>query len=288
MYSSFSRSSRFPLPRCAAIALVTLAWSSAALCGDIYTAAESGDLVQVKALIKADPALVFRTNDIGDTPLHKAAIGGNKDIVALLLANKADVNAKTPNGLTPLHIAALNGRTDVVAMLLANKADVNAKTTNGMTPLDEAVARSHKDVAALLLQHGGRESAPPGSASNPIKDNGNDTLTDTRTGLTWAGHDYTAPMTWGGAAAHCRNLSLAGHSDWGLATKDQLVTLWTDGGERNAYSTYYWSSEIDPTTRINGDLAWNVDFKDGSISHAPVSESNTDFLGFPLCVRQRK
>src|SRR5208337_5060518 len=102
------------------IALIALAWSSFAYCGEIHDAAASGDLTKVKALLKADPGLVFSINKDGDTPLHLAALDGHKDVVMLLLASKADVNAKERNQyrLTPLHLAAFRGHTDVAALLL--------------------------------------------------------------------------------------------------------------------------------------------------------------------------
>jgi ankyrin repeat protein len=78
-------------------------------------------------------------------------------MVKLLLANKADVNSKDRNGYTPLHNAAIDGQKEVVELLLANKADVNAKDNQGRTPLDLSVAIGHKNVTDLLRQHGGHE-----------------------------------------------------------------------------------------------------------------------------------
>jgi ankyrin repeat protein len=121
-------------------------------------AAKSGDLEQVKALLKEDPTLVGTKDDtyFGATPLHLAAGFGHKDIVELLLANKAKVNAKNNNGYTPLFMAARSGRRDIVESLLANKADVNAKGTEGLTPLQAALRAGHNDVVDLLREHGGQ------------------------------------------------------------------------------------------------------------------------------------
>ena len=121
MQAFFSRLFRTPIiTRLAAVilaALLALAWSSPAFCGEIHDAAENGDLEKVKGLIKDNPNLVFSKDDYGAMPLHYAAQGGRKDVAELLLANKADVNAKANNDDTPLHVAAAQGHKDVAELL---------------------------------------------------------------------------------------------------------------------------------------------------------------------------
>jgi ankyrin repeat protein len=112
--------------------------------------------------------------DDNRTPLHDAALNGNKDVAELLLAHGAKVDAKNvgdasvkfleskirrmdssgsipPDSLIPLHLAAITGHKEVVELLLANKAAVNAKSYEGHTPLHWAARVGHKDVAELLL-----------------------------------------------------------------------------------------------------------------------------------------
>ena len=48
---------------------------------------------------------------------------------------------------------------------------------------------------------------------------------DPSTGLMWAGKDNGLAVTWHKAASYCRNLRLAGYSDWRLATLDELAGL---------------------------------------------------------------
>ena len=50
------------------------------------------------------------------TPLHYAA-RGHKNVAELLLDNGADVNAKDKHGNTPLHKATLRGNKDIVELL---------------------------------------------------------------------------------------------------------------------------------------------------------------------------
>lgn len=50
---------RAALPALIAGTVVALAWRSPAFCGEIHDAARLGDLVKVKALLKANPDLAF-------------------------------------------------------------------------------------------------------------------------------------------------------------------------------------------------------------------------------------
>ncbi len=48
---------------------------------------------------------------------------------------------------------------------------------------------------------------------------------DPSTGLMWAGKDNGKDVTWRQATKYCRDLRLAGYSDWRLATIDELASL---------------------------------------------------------------
>ena len=136
IHSFFNRLCHPPLtfrPTIMLVALLALAWSSAAFCGEIHDAAEQGDVGKVKTLLKGNPDLVFGKDDRGDTALHWAALNGHKDVVELLLANKAELDAKNNSGDTPLHWAAQEGHKDVAELLLANKAKVDANNNCGDT-----------------------------------------------------------------------------------------------------------------------------------------------------------
>jgi len=169
MRLSFSRLCHSLIPRCAAVTLVALAWSSLAFCGEIHDAVKRGDLEKVKALLKDNPNLVFSKDDShGATPLHIAAFIGRTDVAELLLANKADVNAKDINGLTPLHVAAGYGHKDVANLFLANKANVNAKSNSGQTPLHMAAGGGYVDVVQLLLASESNVDAKDDNGFTPL------------------------------------------------------------------------------------------------------------------------
>ncbi len=145
---------------------------------------------------------------------------------------------------------------------------------------DKAVAKD-----ALPATQPSTQPADENAKTDAFKDNGDGTVTDNKTGLMWQKVPSNEVTTWRGAAKYCHALSLAGHSDWRLPSKDELVTLWNDGGLRTTESSLFWSSDEDPDTAVFGYLAWIVSSKDGSVSHAPTSDNNTDYLNYVRAVR---
>lgn len=135
------------------VALAALAWSNVAFCSQIHEAAQEGDVETVKALLKANPKLVFSKEKVnGATPLHFAAAHDHADVAEVLLAFKAEVNAKDGQGLTPLFWAVEWGPS-VVELLLANHADVEVTDESGLTPLGEATRMGRKHLVELLLAY---------------------------------------------------------------------------------------------------------------------------------------
>ena len=106
-----------------------------------------------------------------------------------------------------------------------------------------------------------------------FKDNGDDTVTDERTGLMWQQDDDGKEYTHKSAIRFCENLSLAGFSDWHLPDIDALKTLlWKEKASRpyidtaffpSARSNWYWSSSVHVS---KSDKAWSVDFFNGNVS----------------------
>jgi len=145
--------------------------------GSLREAALNGNLEKARALIKANPGLVFsQPGDRGETPLHLAAEGGRKEMAELLLANKAEVNATNSGGWTPLFNAVFWGHQDLVELLLTNRAEVNIKDNAGWTPLHWAaqpgwnlpVKNSLTEIAAFLLAVKADVNAKNQDGSTPL------------------------------------------------------------------------------------------------------------------------
>ncbi len=101
-----------------------------------------------------------------------------------------------------------------------------------------------------------------------FRDNGDGSVTDLSTGLTWQ-QGETRPMTWQQALAFCEGLDLAGHQDWRLPSIRELQTLVDVRRQQPALDSTifpgcrpepYWSS----TTRSERPaFAWTMDFATG-------------------------
>jgi len=87
------------------------------------------------------------------TPLHAAALAGNDDIVQALLDHGASPNGTDPAGYeTPLHVAAEHGHSAVAGRLTAAGADPQARSPEtGLTPLQVALTRGHAAVVRAML-----------------------------------------------------------------------------------------------------------------------------------------
>jgi ankyrin repeat protein len=117
----------------------------------IVTAAERGDLEDVRRLVQQDHQLLD-ARVYWDTPLEAAAGKGRVEVVRYLLDEGANINLRPAGSLTALHRACICGHVEVVALLSARGADTGP-STNGWTPLIAASSGGHTDVVKLLLAH---------------------------------------------------------------------------------------------------------------------------------------
>ena len=125
---------------------------------------------------------------------------------------------------------------------------------------------------------GGAAPTPPNSY---FVDNGNGTITDTRTSLVWAalpadqnGDGTYDVLDWQGAIAHCTNLTdYGGRSDWRLPNRHELQSI-VDYQLYNpaidlrffpATMGTFWTST---TSASSGASAYTVDFTSGSVGYA--------------------
>ncbi|XP_077460760.1 uncharacterized protein LOC144077132 [Stigmatopora argus] len=89
----------------------------------------------------------------GLSPLHHAALSGNKEMIALLLEAQAAVDIKDNKGMRPLHYAAWQGKTEPLKMLLKAGSSVNGQSEEGQIPLHLSSQHGHYDGSEMLLQH---------------------------------------------------------------------------------------------------------------------------------------
>ena len=84
-------------------------------------------------------------------------------------------------------------------------------------------------------------------------DNGDGTVTDTTTGLMWSKENVGGKCNWEASDKACRELRLAGHKDWRIPTRGELLTLVDDTRSSPAIdiaafpdtqSDWYWTSTL--------------------------------------------
>ena len=84
-----------------------------------------------------------------------------------------------------------------------------------------------QQAAAPQVTAGAQSYAPDQSSAQETQARGY--WADPSTGFMWAAKDNGVAVTWHKAASYCSNLRLTGHSDWRLATLDELATLVDQG-----------------------------------------------------------
>jgi hypothetical protein len=91
------------------------------------------------------------------------------------------------------------------------------------------IVKSWAKVAALLLSvaaiQASAQSAPEGQGGAQ-ETQARGFWTDPSTGLMWAGKDNGKDVSWNKAMKYCRDLRLAGYSDWRLANMAELQGIY--------------------------------------------------------------
>jgi ankyrin repeat protein len=132
----------------------------------LMTAARTGKVGAVKALLAHGADINFKESRRGQTALMWAAAEGNTAVVEELVERGADIHAKTKSGFTPLLFAVREGRIGVVQALLKIGADVNetwqagrASGVAGISAMVLAVANGHFELAGVMLDAGADPNA---------------------------------------------------------------------------------------------------------------------------------
>ena len=115
------------------------------------------DLPVVLKLLADGDNVNERDEGMEQTPLMRAALFGDPQIVRALLEHKADVNAQDDEGNTALMLAASQGSARVVELLLQYGAIPDSRSETGTTALTIARSKGRMSVARLIeraaLQH---------------------------------------------------------------------------------------------------------------------------------------
>jgi len=118
-------------------------------------------------------------------------------------------------------------------------------------------------------------------AANPTTrfvDNGDGTMTDTSSGLMWQMSLSVEVFNWADAVRYADDLTFAGYTDWRLAYRVELTSLYPAGmtdfvgwlrdqGFENVQSAEYWTGTW--FDYLGADYAWVVNLRHGSMRSSP-------------------
>lgn len=106
---------------------------------------------------KRKVAKKFKTNELGETLLHRACIEGNTKEVTRLLSKGHPVNQRDHCGWLPIHEACNFGYAEIARLLIDAGADINdpgGSNCGGTTPLHDSCSNCVPDVIRLLIERG--------------------------------------------------------------------------------------------------------------------------------------
>ncbi|HKE21077.1 MAG TPA: ankyrin repeat domain-containing protein [Bryobacteraceae bacterium] len=148
----------------------------------LIASAQAGNLEILRYLFDHGAAIEQARNEIGETPLLRAAATGDLGMVKLLIEKGDDPKAVDAGGRTPLLRASAHGAVEIAQLLLSKGADVNAQSTpqfgqpvkhgfveiGRLTPLMVAVVSGSPATVKLLLDAGGDVNASDVRGMTPL------------------------------------------------------------------------------------------------------------------------
>jgi len=135
----------------------------------LVRACAQGDVENVKEQLFENPKATNVPDDLGDLPLHHAAINGHMEVARLMLEAGCDVNCKNNQGMRPLHDAAAKGYTEIVQLLLnVSGCNVDCLNRDKDTPLHQAVKYGRAGVVQQLISAGAHVDCQNRKGSTPL------------------------------------------------------------------------------------------------------------------------
>lgn len=116
---------------------------------------------------------------------------------------------------------------------------------------------------------GGARATPTGPAPPAARfaSNGDGTVTDTHTNLTWAAEDNGQDLNWESAKAYCESFSAGGHTDWRLPTVGELRSLFDPADSRIARcdsDPKSWRIHVAPAIDLSCYWVWSSETPDST------------------------
>ena len=200
----------------------------------LHFAAKNGDLAAVRQMLDSGIDIEEKCGgEGGKTPLHMAAEGNAREIVAVLLGRGANVEARLPgvrmtkygycgpgvcivpgfsqykesydrmSGMTALHLAAESNASDAIVEIVAHGGNVEAVNKELYTPLHYAARKNAAEsVAALVNQGANLEARTDFGRNSPLHLAARENSINALTILLDSGANIEAVSTSGWSALH--------------------------------------------------------------------------------------
>ncbi|XP_072987936.1 uncharacterized protein [Typha latifolia] len=102
----------------------------------LHVAAAKGDVTVVEALVKKCKELMGKTNKNLETPLHKAALYGERDVFWKLVELGSKIEQRREDGSTMLHCAVMGNAPDLAIEIASEYQDLmTSRNSRAVTPL---------------------------------------------------------------------------------------------------------------------------------------------------------
>lgn len=117
----------------------------------LHYAAQVGNLVAVKHLLKLKRAVVDEYDHTGRLATHSAATAGNIQVLQELFAFGADISTLSKDGFMPIHLSIMKGHMTTSNWLLTNCKFEPVALPNGALPMHLACLYGQKTIVETLL-----------------------------------------------------------------------------------------------------------------------------------------
>jgi ankyrin repeat protein len=109
------------------------------------------DMPKAEQMLKADPQFLHYRSSVGETPFHYLVIENEVEKAAKLLDWGADINTQDNFGATPLSRAIMLGNLNLVKWLVQQGASLEPKDINGETALAYATSNEKAAIFQFLI-----------------------------------------------------------------------------------------------------------------------------------------
>ena len=133
----------------------------------LMVAAAYGKLHAVKWFLEKG-ATVACEDKRGWNMLHRAAQGGDTDIISLIHTHLPNIESKTGEGNTPLMVAAVSGKLHAVKWFLEKGATVACEDKRGRNTLHLAAQGGDTDIISLIHTHLPNIESKTGEGHTPL------------------------------------------------------------------------------------------------------------------------